>query len=197
MDILRKEKSELRKSVLEKRDSLDISELQSKSQRIMENLFGMESFQKAESIMFFVSFRSEVMTDFMIRETLKMGKNVIAPRTETKAKDLQISFIVDFNSDLTIGAYGILEPRQDSCKRAKASDVDLVIVPGSVFAENGDRIGYGAGYYDRFLGKLKNGTKKIALAFDLQIIDSVPSNNKDVKLDYIVTETRVITCKDA
>jgi len=192
---IRKEKIALRNSILEKRDTQGIAQIQEKSQSIKDRLFELKEFKNAKNIMFFVSFRSEVMTDFMIKEALNIGKKIIVPRAEKHTKALDLFYLNDFYTDLTFGAYGILEPKPDQCKHAKKSDVDIIIVPGSVFSEKGDRLGYGAGYYDRFFKNIPSVIPKIALAFELQFVDNVPVGDDDVSMDIIVTEKRTIICK--
>ncbi len=195
MDEVRKEKSYLRKDVLDERDLLKAPDMKSKSELVQHNLFGLPEYKAAGNIMFFISFRSEVMTNHMIREALESGKNIIAPLSEKHNRTLRTFFIKNFNEDLTIGAYGILEPRADRCAVAKKREIDIVIVPGAVFSPAGDRLGYGVGYYDRFLGSLPEDVVKIALAYDFQITDNIPVDEKDVRMDIVVTEKRVIMCR--
>jgi 5-formyltetrahydrofolate cyclo-ligase len=196
MESIRKKKSTLREEILNKRDSLDIAETKSKSTAIKEILFNLKEFKDANNIMLFVSFRSEVMTDIIIKEALALGKNVTIPLVEKSTVNLKLFYINDFNADLSFGAYGILEPKTDHCKRAKKNDLDIVIIPGAAFSKKGDRIGYGVGYYDRFLESLPDNVTKIALAFELQIVDDVPTGEKDVKVDMIITEGQCIRCNE-
>ncbi|MFC1855398.1 5-formyltetrahydrofolate cyclo-ligase [Thermodesulfobacteriota bacterium] len=191
----RKDKINLRKEILEKRDSLNIAEIKDKSFDIKKKLFNLKEFKEATNIMFYVSFRSEVMTDFMIKEALEIGKKVIAPKSDKSKLNLKIYYLTDFYTELTFGTYGILEPMADKCARAKKDDIDIVIVPGAAFSEAGDRIGYGAGYYDRFFEHLPASTPKIALSYELQLVEKVPSAENDVKMDMIITEERGIRCK--
>lgn len=191
-----KDKSDLRKSLLAKRGSLTLTQMQEKSAAVQKIFFGMDEFASARHIMFFVSFRSEVMTFLMIKEALNLNKDVIIPSVIKHSKKLKLSHIEDFNNDLTIGVYGILEPKANQCTRAKKEILDIVLVPGTVFSKQGDRLGYGAGYYDRFLSELPDRVLKIALAYHLQIVDSVPTDEYDVRMDMIITENGIIHCKD-
>ena len=146
--------------------------------------------------MFFVSFRSEVMTDFMIKEALTIQKNVVVPLSEKHSHKLKIFYINDFNTDLTVGTYGILEPKTDQCKIAKKSELDIIIIPGAAFTITGDRVGYGSGYYDRFLKDVSNSILKIALAYEHQIVPSIPTSEDDVRVDMVITEERIINCNE-
>lgn len=195
MNKIKKEKTALRKEILKKRDSLSVDEAESKSLAIKNALFDLKEYKDAKNVMLFVSFRSEVLTYSMIREALADGKNISLPLVEKPHFKLRTYFIKDFNTDLEVGAYDILEPKVGRCRRAKKDEIDIVILPGSAFTKKGDRLGYGAGYYDRFLDGLPETTKKIALSFDLQIVDDLPVDENDVSMDMIITESRVINCK--
>ncbi len=127
----------------------------------------------------------------MIREALASGTRVILPKVA--GKELALFEIKDFDRDVGPGALGIPEPR--AFTPARLNDVDLIIVPGAAFDERGNRIGYGAGFYDKLLADRKKPT--IALAFELQITSTVPSTDHDIPIKKIVTEKRVITAQRA
>jgi 5-formyltetrahydrofolate cyclo-ligase len=137
-------------------------------------------------IMFFASFRSEVETGHMIRHALQSGKRVILPKVA--GKELALYEIGDFDKDVLPGAWGIPEPRE--VMSAELEDIDLIIVPGAAFDEQGNRLGYGAGFYDKLLPGFRKST--VALAFELQIVPRVPADSHDVPVKKIVTEKRVI-----
>ncbi len=101
--------------------------------------------------------------------------------------------IKNLKEAINIGAYGIREPKKDVCSEVKLKDIDVIIVPAVAYDEDGYRLGYGGGFYDRFLEKLRYDTVTIGIAFDLQIFNSIPKEPHDAQLDYIITETRVIT----
>ena len=109
--------------------------------------------------------------------------------TISSKKELQQYFINDF-SELQAGAYGILEPRPDPSRRVATEQFDLV--PGLAFDRAGRRLGAGKGYYDRFLAGIK--APKIALAFAFQLVEQVPIEPHDQRVEVIVTENEVITC---
>lgn len=180
-------KDDLRQRVLGERFKLSAGERRAKSRKIEERLFSLEEFQKASSILFYASFRSEVETWDMIRRALSSGKHVFLPRV--KGRGLLLFRIRDFDRDVEPGAWGILEPKNDSSP-AKIDDIDLVVVPGAVFDERGQRLGYGAGFYDRLLSSF--GGMTVGLAFELQIVPEVPAGPHDVPVKKIVTEKRVI-----
>ncbi len=181
------EKSEIRKLVLAKRDAMSRTETREKSRMIQERLVALPEFRKASAIMFYVQKGNEVMTDTIIEYSLGEGKRVAVPFSDKRSKTLVPSLISSL-SELEMGSFGIPEPRELHPIEAEA--IELIIVPGIAFDRSGNRIGYGHGYYDRFLKTTK--TKKIALAYELQIVDEIPNHSNDIKMDKIVTEERVI-----
>jgi 5-formyltetrahydrofolate cyclo-ligase len=196
MGSIKERKKALRKKILALRDALAPEERIRKSKAIKSLLFKLPEFIQAKTVMFFISFRSEVVTEEMIRETIARKKRVVVPVTDLEDHRLIISELKDYDHDLVKGTYGILEPKREKMKEVKVDEIDLVIAPGSVFDEKGRRIGYGGGYYDHLLPKLKRRTKVAALAFELQIVDEVPIHSeRDIPVDLIITEKRVIRCR--
>ena len=187
-------KQKLKDGIFRKRKSLSKNEVEGKSAAIREKLFSLNEFKGAKNILFYVSFNNEVDTINIIKDLfIKKEKNVLVPYVD-KDKLIQISKINSFG-ELEPKTFGILEPREDKIKKFDAKKLDLVIVPGVVFDENGHRIGYGYGYYDRFLQKLSNNTVKIGLAFELQLIEKIPKEGHDIPVDFVITEKRIVKCK--
>ncbi len=122
----------------------------------------------------------------MVRRALADGKRVVLPKV--KGKELELFEILDVERDIAPGAWGIPEPRET--RTARVEDIDLILVPGAAFDEQGNRIGYGAGFYDKLLPFYKGRT--VALAFELQMVSAVPAASHDVPIQKIITEKRVI-----
>ena len=181
-------KNQLKQSVLEKRNSLPKEEILDISNKIKNNLFNLDSYKKSKTIMFFVSFNSEVHTHEMIKAVFK-DKTVVIPKVEHH--EIEPSVIIDFDN-LMAGQFGILEPIE--AMKIAYKNIDLVLVPGIVFDKEGHRIGYGFGYYDKFLRKVPKALK-IGLCFDFQLVDKVPREEHDVPVDLIVTEKGVMECR--
>ena len=181
-------KNQLKDTILEKRNSLPQEEILEKSNQIKNNLFNLNQYKNSKTIMLFVSFESEVDTHNMIRETLK-NKAIVVPKVA--GHEIEPSVIIDFDN-LIAGKFGILEPIETM--KIAYKNIDLVLVPGIVFDMEGHRIGYGFGYYDKFLKKVPKAIK-IGLAFDFQVVDKIPAEMHDVPVDLILTEKRVIECR--
>ena len=192
-DILKTQKKLLRKKTLKKRDSLSSDERYKKSTEIVSGFFELAENIKFKRVFTYVSFRSEVSTHRMIISLLEQGKLVSVPFTDLNKKSIIPSMIKSFKDDLVPGCLGILEPDPEKIIPVPVDEIDIIVIPGAVFSENGCRIGYGGGFYDRFLQN--RHILKYAFAYDFQIIDGVPFDPEfDVKVDYIITEKRIVKC---
>ncbi|MFH1182503.1 MAG: 5-formyltetrahydrofolate cyclo-ligase [Candidatus Woesearchaeota archaeon] len=176
------EKEAIRQAMKEKRRRIpDVTE---KSAAITKNLLALSEFQAAKRVMFYCALPNEAQTKEAIKEANALGKKVLLP--VTRQSQIIVRGFTGFEN-LKPGAYGILEPTSADAVDEK---IDLVFVPGLAFDKNGTRIGFGLGCYDEFL-KLTNG-KKAGLCFEEQLFDRLPRENKDVPMDIIITEQRVI-----
>ena len=184
-------KDTIRKQVLSVRFKLSADQRRAGSAEIEARLFGLPEFQAAKVIMFFASFRSEVDTHHMVRRALAEGKRVVLPKV--RGKDLELFEISSFDRDVHPSSWGIPEPDGPGARPADLNDVGLIVVPGAAFDERGNRIGYGAGFYDKLLPAYHGMT--VAVAFDLQIVPGIPIDRHDVPVKKIVTEKRVIEAK--
>lgn len=159
-----------------------------RSLKVQKKLFSLAAFKKARVVCFYVSLPYEVDTTAMIDEALEKGKRVLVPRADRKNKRLSLYEIHDRRGDLEKGSYGILEPRL-GCKAFKSLEtMDCLIVPGIGFDKKNNRLGNGAGYYDRFLKKIGAEVFKIGLAFSFQMVSKIPTEDHDVKMDVVVTD---------
>jgi len=189
-------KSTLRKQIIERRESLSRQQVEEKSRAVMNCLVSLPEFIKASTVMSYMDFRNEVRTREIIAFCLSNGKRVAAPRVDKSggkgASKLVAYEIRDLEKDFEPGTFGLLEPRTDESRIVAPEEVDLVLVPGVVFDRKGNRIGFGAGYYDRFLARTRNDCIKAAVAFDFQVLDEIPAEEHDIPMDIIITESGVI-----
>lgn len=179
---------------MEKRSEITEQELTDKSNAICSRLFENEYCRQASIIMCYMDFRNEVRTGVFLRECLKRKKRIALPvvRNLDGERELIPFEINDLDRDLHPGAYGILEPSAEITQPVKEGDIDIAVVPGVAFDLRKHRLGYGAGYYDRFLRRLKPSCKRIGIAFEMQIVDEIPVEAHDIAMDFIVTESRII-----
>jgi len=155
---------------------------------IKDRLFQMGEFQNAKTILFYASFDGEVETFTMIKEAQKLGKTISLPgipRDEQKIIPVAVTSLED---DLQTGPYGIRQPKIDQDKTLEKNCLDMVVVPGVAFDKQNNRLGRGGGYYDRFLASLPSDVPTVGLAFDFQIVDTLPPQEKhDVPVSCVLT----------
>lgn len=183
-------KSELRKKYLEIRSKID--KKQEKSNIIFERVIKTNEFKEANVIALYKALSSEVNTDKLIDYSLKNGKIVCLPRVDED--NLAFYTVNSSADDLEKSGFGVEEPKRDENHLVQKELIDLVIVPGVAFDKDCNRVGFGKGYYDRFLEK--TNLKTIAIAFDEQIVEEgIQANDYDVKMDSVISENRMITKK--
>lgn len=181
-------KEELRKQLLEQRESIPEAEFYGASADIIEELKEQKEYQNAGTIHCYVSMneRREVETRVLIKEMIVKERDVIVPVTDFESGTLTHIRLKSF-SDLEENRWGVLEPRKG--EEVSPEEIDLVVVPMVGGDEQCNRIGYGKGFYDRFLKDVN--CPKIGLSFDTTIVKKLPTENFDVALDKIITEKRI------
>ena len=188
------EKKSIRKEILVKRNELPEEAVREKSRRIKKKLFELLEFKKAKTVMFYAAKDKEVETEEIIRESSKLGKRVAVPVSKVKERDLIPSLLTDYG-ELVSGAYGILEPEEECYQPVPLEKLELIIVPGVAFDYWGNRLGFGGGFYDNFLGKVPVNIPRLGLAFELQMVEELPVEENDVPVDGIITEEEIYRIK--
>ncbi len=177
-------KQNLRKQCLEKRDWLSADFIDIASKQIRKNLGKLEQYRAAQTIACYHSTGSEVRTHEIMQEILSHGKTLALPRVQ--GENLVFCSVKKFE-DLEKGEFGIMEPKQ-YCPQV--SEFDIIIVPAVAMAKNGQRLGYGMGFYDRFLAGKDIPT--IALAYSKSIVKNIPHSESDALISIIITEDGII-----
>jgi len=185
------QKHELRTQIRERRIALD--HRSHRSQLILDRLTELLQYRTAEFVLAYIGHRSEVQTLPLIEQRLRDSQPTSVPWCERGCLQL---FRLDDLDQLAAGNYGISEPRTDlrteSQRRVDVSEVDAILVPGIAFDRSGGRLGQGKGYYDKLLQQAKPGTTLIGLAYDCQIVESIPREEHDVLMHLVVTESETI-----
>lgn len=161
-----------------------------KSRKILSLIRQLTEFQETKTIMSFLNFSDEVNTTLLAGEILAYNKNLVLPRCASKGQ-LIAAKIHDLSADIEPGKWGIREPKIEGLIPIDPKEIDLIFIPGAAFDLKGNRVGYGGGYYDRFLPQLRAGVPKIALAFSCQVLSEVPTESFDQKVDALITEEGV------
>ena len=183
-------KKELRSIMIEKRRLLTTDEVLMASYNIAHYLFNHPFYIDSKVVFSYMPYNSEVDVNNINQAILNEGKKLLVPRVKNNT-DMDAVQIKNLETDLITGHYNILEP-YPHFNAADAMDIDLVIVPGLAFDLKGNRLGYGKGYYDRFLEKCRNKAFKIGLGYDFQVFDSIPSEAYDKRVDAVITEKRIL-----
>lgn len=185
------DKSSQRKEMIKELKAMDPKDHQEKSEAIIQFLMEEESFQQADVIGLTMSAFPEVDTRRLIEECWKAGKKTVVPKCEPLSRGMDFRNIEDFGQLETV-YMKLLEPIIENTEPVGPDQIDLLIVPGVVYSHDGYRIGFGGGYYDRYLTNYNGPT--ISLAFAIQLKDSVPVEVHDIPVQRICTEDG---CRDA
>jgi 5-formyltetrahydrofolate cyclo-ligase len=181
-------KKALRRELLARRCSLDQAACQVAGTAAQRRLAGLDVFRRAACIALYAPVQHEIETGLLFLEARSSGKRVLYPAVCDDT--LQFREVTE-PEQLTAGAYGILEP----CGLGKTdvpATADLIIIPGLAFDLLGHRIGFGKGYYDRYLSQLAIPAILVGLCHDFQLLDTIPSEAHDVRMQYLVTDKRLI-----
>ncbi len=188
-------KASLREHLRRQRARLSEQERAHATAAIMQQVRALPAFQQAGVVHTYVSFGDEVATHDLIRMRLAAGAPVAVPKVIKQEKRLAHFFVPHFAA-LQPGVLGILEPSPEhgAVPAPAIAAFEVILVPGLGFDRRGNRLGYGQGYYDRFLAEAPG--LKIALAFRSQLVTSIPVAAYDQRVDLIVTEEEVIRCAE-
>lgn len=184
------DKKTIRGEILELRHNIKGEERKVWDKLILNSLINSEIYKKAKSIFIYVSYNDEVDTIEIIKHSLKSNKDIYVPKTYMQEKTMKAVKIHSLD-ELSVDNYGILEPKFVD-KNNIGVYFDLIIMPGVAFDKMGNRIGYGGGYYDKYISSIDCKSLKVALAYNIQVIDKIESEVHDIKVDYIITNENLI-----
>lgn len=185
----KREKALLRQKLLQWRNELNAEELRAKSNQLCRHLAASDYYKRASVIMAYASFQQEVSLDSLVEQAWSDGKTVLLPKVVSASKELNI-YAVSSWDELKPGVWGIREPDSNTLPEWNPVDLvpDLIVVPGVGFDYAGHRLGYGGGYYDRWLHRLPYKPTLIGVTFQGQIVHSLPTEEHDFIMDEILTE---------
>ncbi|HEX5185461.1 MAG TPA: 5-formyltetrahydrofolate cyclo-ligase [Nitrososphaeraceae archaeon] len=183
-------KSEIRRKILTQRNSISTNTIIMHSKSINNKIIAIEEYENSKSLGVYYPIGSEVQTFDLIRNSLNHNKMVCLPKIIDSRTIEFFKIIEDSFEKISFqkGKYGIFEP---SISTETIEKIDMLIIPGIAFDLKGNRIGYGKGYYDRYLSSRK-AKYKIGLAYEIQVLNNIPNNELDIPIDIIVTEKRII-----
>lgn len=182
-------KKNLRESMLKELAQLNDSERIATSKQLHEMLFQSKFWKNAETVGIYLSFGNEWDTRSIVAEAFKLGKKIAIPKTDPKTKTMDFYEITE-EWQVRKGHFGILEPIVEEARFVDKDEIDLLVVPGLIFSKDGYRIGYGGGYYDRFLIDFIHPT--VSLVSKTQLRETLPINHYDLPVNYLITENGII-----
>ncbi|MGD9568198.1 MAG: 5-formyltetrahydrofolate cyclo-ligase [Sedimentibacter sp.] len=184
-------KLELRKRILNIRNNMPKDEAEKKSNIIINKLTTLNEYEDSKLVFVYMSFGNEVDTFELIKRMLKENKRVVIPYTDTKNTVIIPSELKSLEDDLILSKFGYYEPIYEKIKKVEPEEFDLIVTPGVVFDKNLNRVGFGKGYYDRILLRKRKDAKAVAVAYEFQVLEDVPAEAHDIKMDMIITEENI------
>lgn len=181
-------KTSIRQAMLSRRKLLADEDCRCASMRIQQSLLSWVSYQRASCIIAYVPIRNEVDTSLLVQHALDSGKRVALPAVVGRN---MVFREVQSGYELQRGAFGVYEPPDDA-RLFDPKEADLVVVPGVAFDLQGHRIGYGKGYYDKTVHILEGQGRLVGFCYDFQLVEAIAGQVHDVKMDWVITELRVI-----
>jgi len=182
-----------RKEMLQRLNRLSKETYRARSESIIQRFVISRLFRQAEVIGVTISRFPEVRTMSLIEEAWRAGKRVVVPRCNTETKEMTFREIMSYD-ELEVVSSGLYEPKENETDAVEKQEIDLLIVPGVIYSNEGYRIGFGGGYYDRYLKDYDGRT--VSLAFTEQTGQVVPVEPYDVPVQYIISDTQTITCQE-
>lgn len=188
------DKKEIRKLIAAKKSALRQDEIDSYSERLSELFAAQEVYRNADVIYAYLAYNEEIRTEGLIRRAWADGKRVAVPKVLSPSEGRMEFFYIDSFDGIAPGYYDIPEPDGDPRTIADEAKV-LLLMPGLAFGRDRNRIGYGGGFYDRYLERKEaEGVEffKAALAYEFQIFDTIPAQSHDRKLDMVLSVSEII-----
>ena len=190
--VINERKQELREKLLSRLLSLNEEEIKRRSKNVEENLSNLPIYRGAKKVMAYYPLKGEVDVLEMIRKDLT-DKIFCFPVMDLKTKSIRAFEVKNLDEDFKPGPYGVMEPDVGKTKETYINEIDMVIVPGLSFDYQRNRLGRGAGFYDRFLTNLTPSIKKVGIAFECQLLSDLPIHlQTDQKVDIVVSEKIII-----
>lgn len=192
MEDVKEKKRELVNDIIEQIESLTEEERSAKQKAVEDRLFDFANFIESKITLLYLPRRCEVDTLRIIEKSLKKGKKIVLPLVDRHNNKTTLYKVENIKDDLRMGSNDVLEPDPERCKAVPPEHIDIAIVPGLAFDEKGGRIGIEDNFYDKFIARLPVTTRKVAIAFENQVISQVPADSRSKYIDIIVTDKRTI-----
>lgn len=188
-------KAAIRKNIGALREQLPSDTRAAYSAAITERLLQMPAYRQADGVLGYMNFGAEFASESWVERVLADGKRLALPKVNRHSNHLDLYWVDDPENQLAAELWGIREPIVERCERlCTANELDFALLPGVAFTREGARLGYGGGYYDKLLGCMTQRPVLVAAAFALQLVETLPQEATDVKVEWVVTEQESIAC---
>lgn len=188
-------KQSIRQRIIAARQQMAEDERVRLSQAITARLADMDDYRAAGTVLAYMNFGAEFSAGIFAQQVLHDGKRVLLPKVNRLTNELDIYQVTDLLSDLAPGMWNISEPLVERCARVDAlEEIDFILLPGVAFGRDGARLGYGGGFYDKLLARLTHHPALVAGAYTVQIVEGIPQEATDRKIEWLVTESETIHC---
>ena len=192
MDEIKEVKEDILGYVTKNIESFSKEEQIEKQKKIEANLFDFANFIESNITFIYTQKAGEFPTANIIRKALKFEKGIVLPVDPGPQKSIKLYKIGNYDTDLVKNKNGFLEPDTEKCKRFSLEDVSVAIIPGLAFDDKGGRLGFGDKFYLKLITSLPETCRKVALAFEEQIVDHLEMDSKKYTVDIIITDKRII-----
>jgi 5-formyltetrahydrofolate cyclo-ligase len=188
-------KQSLRQSIIAARLAVAPEERLRLSNEIAALVSEFESYKEAATVLGYMNFGAEFAAEIFVQQALQDGKQVLLPKVNNNTKQLDLYHVTDLARDVAAGNWNIREPIIERCKLVEdLTTVDFILLPGVAFGIDGSRLGYGGGFYDKLLASMSHQPTLVAAAYALQVVENIPQENTDRKVEWLITEQNTIHC---
>lgn len=188
-------KQSLRQRIIAAREKLPAPERLRLSHAVIGSVCNLTAYRQAQTVLGYLNFGAELAAELWVRQALADGKRVLLPRVNRASKHLDLYKVQNLQEDVAPGLWGIREPVVERCTKENAlGTVDFILLPGVAFTREGARLGYGGGFYDKLLAHMPHRPVLAAGAFALQVVQEIPQESTDRKVEWLVTEDETIRC---
>ena len=188
-------KQGIRKNILALREQLPADIRAAHSTAITERLLQLPAYRQADTVLGYMNFGAEFTSELWVKQVLADGKRLALPKVSRHTNHLDLYWVEDLENQLAAGLWGIREPVVERCERLAApNEVEFALLPGVAFTRDGARLGYGGGFYDKLLAGMTRRPVLAAAAFALQVVEQLPQEANDVKVEWVITEQETIAC---
>ena len=193
-------KQAIRQRIIADREQLTAAERACLSRAISERIANLDAYRTANTVLAYMSFGAEFSTEEWVQQALRDDKCVLLPKVNRATNELDIYRVSNLQHDLAPGLWNIREPLVERCAKINSfKEVGFILLPGIAFGRDGARLGYGGGFYDKLLARIKDANQGcrpalVAGAFAIQLVEGLPQEATDHKVEWVVTENETIQC---